>query len=78
MIWRISALAGIVRHIHRLATARGKAHIVFGGAPVYVTFDIDEIAPQYDATMITAQVGAQMLFEIFALMTLNPDWQRGE
>ena len=62
-----------------LATARGEARIVFGGAPVYVRFDIDEIAPQYDATMNTARRGgAQMLFEILALMTLNTDWQRGE
>lgn len=33
--------------------------------------DVVEIAPQYDATTNTAQVGAQMLFEILALMTLN-------
>ena len=33
--------------------------------------DVVEIAPQYDATTNTAQVGAQMLFEIMTLMTLN-------
>lgn len=33
--------------------------------------DVVEIAPQYDATTNTAQVGAQMLFEILTLMTLN-------
>jgi len=30
--------------------------------------DVVEVAPQYDATTNTAQVGAQMLFEILALM----------
>lgn len=37
--------------------------------------DVVEIAPQYDATTNTAHVGAQVLFEILALMTLNPNWQ---
>ena len=36
--------------------------------------DVVEIAPQYDATTNTALVGAQMLFEILALMTLNENW----
>lgn len=40
--------------------------------------DVVEIAPQYDATTNTAQVGAQMLFEILALMTLNDSWQSGD
>ncbi|MGI9248780.1 MAG: agmatinase [Woeseiaceae bacterium] len=33
--------------------------------------DVVEIAPQYDATTNTAHVGAQLLFEILSLMTLN-------
>lgn len=40
--------------------------------------DVVEIAPQYDATTNTTQVGAQMLFEILALMTLNVNWQSGD
>lgn len=40
--------------------------------------DVVEIAPQYDATTNTTQVGAQMLFEILALMTLNDNWQSGD
>lgn len=40
--------------------------------------DVVEIAPQYDATTNTVQVGAQMIFEILALMTLNENWQGGE
>ena len=35
--------------------------------------DVVEVAPQYDATTVTAQVAAQMAFEILSLMTL---WQR--
>jgi guanidinopropionase len=34
--------------------------------------DVVEVAPQYDATTNTAQVGAQMLFEIFSLIPFNP------
>ena len=30
--------------------------------------DVVEVAPQYDATTITAQLGAQMMFEIFCLL----------
>ena len=30
--------------------------------------DVVEVAPQYDATTNTAQVGAQMLFEILSMM----------
>ena len=33
--------------------------------------DVVEIAPQYDATSNTAQVGAQMLFEILCLMAIS-------
>ena len=40
--------------------------------------DVVEIAPQYDAATNTAQVGAQMLFEILSLMTLNDNWPGGE
>ena len=32
--------------------------------------DVVEVAPQYDATTNTAQAGAQMLFEILALVVL--------
>jgi guanidinopropionase len=32
--------------------------------------DVVEVAPQYDANTTTAQLGAQMAFEIFALMAL--------
>ena len=32
--------------------------------------DVVEVAPQYDATSNTAQAGAQMLFEILALVAL--------
>ena len=39
-----------------------------------VAGDVVEIAPQYDATTNTAHVGAQMLFEILSLMTLNERW----
>jgi guanidinopropionase len=34
------------------------------------------VAPQYDATTNTAMVGAQMLFEIFSLVTLSPNFRR--
>lgn len=34
--------------------------------------DVVEVAPQYDPTTNTAQVGAQMLFEIFSLVPFNP------
>jgi len=32
--------------------------------------DVVEVAPQYDATTVTAQVGAQMVFEMLCLMAL--------
>ena len=38
--------------------------------------DVVEVAPQYDATTNTAMVGAQMLFEIFSLVTLSPNFRR--
>ena len=38
--------------------------------------DVVEVAPQYDATSNTAMVGAQMLFEIFSLVTLGPSFKR--
>lgn len=34
--------------------------------------DVVEVAPQYDATTNTAQVGAQILFEILSLMVYSP------
>jgi len=34
--------------------------------------DVVEVAPQYDTTTVTAQVGAQMMFEILALLALAP------
>jgi agmatinase len=39
--------------------------------------DVVEVAPQYDPTSNTAMVGAQMLFEIFSLMVLDPNSSRG-
>jgi guanidinopropionase len=38
--------------------------------------DVVEVAPQYDATTNTAMVGAQILFEIFSLVTLSPNFRR--
>jgi agmatinase len=38
--------------------------------------DVVEVAPQYDPTTNTAMVGAQMLFEIFSLMVLAPNFSR--
>ncbi len=38
--------------------------------------DVVEVAPQYDATTNTAQVGAQMLLEILALISRAPSLQR--
>ncbi|CAH2600337.1 Guanidinopropionase [Rhodovastum atsumiense] len=34
--------------------------------------DVVEVAPQYDPTTVTAQVAAQMLFEMFSLVALAP------
>ena len=33
--------------------------------------DVVEVAPQYDATSVTAQVAAQMLFELFSLVAIR-------
>jgi len=49
------------------AMLRGCADLnVIGG-------DVVEVAPQYDATTNTAQVGAQMLFEILSMMACGRD-----
>jgi agmatinase len=37
--------------------------------------DVVEVAPQYDATTNTAQVGAQMLFEILSLIATSPKFR---
>ena len=48
-----------------LAILRGLAGIdIVGG-------DVVEVAPQYDATTKTAQIGAQMLFELLCLVALR-------
>ncbi len=39
-----------------------------------VAGDVVEVAPQYDTTTITAQAGAQMLFQILCLMVLAPSF----
>jgi guanidinopropionase len=38
--------------------------------------DVVEVAPQYDPTTNTAMVGAQILFEIFSLVTLGRNFRR--
>lgn len=49
-----------------LAIVRGLAGVdIVGG-------DVVEVAPQYDATTATAQIGAQMLFELLCLVALRP------
>ncbi|MEM7501643.1 MAG: agmatinase [Pseudomonadota bacterium] len=48
------------------AILRGCADLAIVGG------DVVEVAPQYDATTNTAQLGAQMLFEILAMMTYSP------
>ncbi len=53
-----------------LAILRGLAGLdIVGG-------DVVEVAPQYDATTITAQVGAQMLFTELCLIAANPKRRR--
>ena len=37
----------------------------------YIGADVVEVAPQYDPTTNTAQLGAQLMFEELALMTLG-------
>ncbi len=49
-----------------LALVRGLAGIDIVGA------DVVEVAPQYDTTTATAQIGAQMLFEELCLVALSP------
>ncbi|WP_439814760.1 agmatinase [Zavarzinia sp. CC-PAN008] len=39
--------------------------------------DVVEVAPQYDATTVTAQTGAQLMFEILCLMTGAPSFAKG-
>jgi len=41
------------------------------GMPI-IGGDVVEVAPQYDATTTTAQIGAQMAFEILSLIALAP------
>jgi guanidinopropionase len=49
-----------------LAILRGLAGLdIVGG-------DVVEVAPQYDATTVTAQIGAQMLFTELCLVAANP------
>ena len=38
--------------------------------------DVVEVAPQYDPTTNTAMVGAQILFELFSLLVLGPNFRR--
>jgi guanidinopropionase len=38
--------------------------------------DVVEVAPQYDASTVTAMVGAQLLFEIFSLTVLGAKFKR--
>ncbi len=38
--------------------------------------DVVEVAPQYDASTNTAQIGAQMLFEILCLTLRNPNFRK--
>jgi len=41
----------------------------------FIGGDVVEVAPQYDPTTNTAQLGAQFLFEILCLMSLSPSHQ---
>ena len=54
-----------------LALLRGLSGIDFVGA------DLVEVAPQYDATTNTAQVGAQILFTMLSLLTLGTRFAAG-
>jgi agmatinase len=51
-------------------TPREAQYILRGlrGLPGLIGGDVVEVAPQYDATTVTAQIGATMLFELLALM----------
>lgn len=54
-------------------TPREAQRIIRGlaGLPI-IGGDVVEVAPQYDGTTNTAQVGAQIMFEILCLMALTP------
>ena len=53
-------------------TPREAQHILRGLAGLdIIGGDVVEVAPQYDATTVTAQVGAMMAFEIMALLALK-------
>jgi agmatinase len=53
-------------------TPREAQHILRGLAGLdIIGGDVVEVAPQYDATTVTAQIGAQMLFELLSLVTLR-------
>lgn len=53
-----------------LALLRGLKGLNFVGG------DVVEVAPEYDATTNTAQIGAQLLFEILSLMQFSPSLPR--
>ena len=53
-------------------TPREAQHILRGLAGLdIIGGDVVEVAPQYDATSVTAQVGAMMAFEIVSLLGLK-------
>jgi agmatinase len=41
-----------------------------------VAGDVVEVAPQYDGSTATAQIGAQMMFQILCLMVMAPSFKR--
>jgi agmatinase len=41
-----------------------------------VAGDVVEVAPQYDGSTATAQIGAQMMFQILCLMVMAPSFRR--
>lgn len=54
-------------------TPREAQRIVRGLAGLAIVGgDVVEVAPQYDASTVTAQVGAQMMFEIASLLAVKP------
>ena len=53
-------------------TPREAQHILRGLAGLdIIGGDVVEVAPQYDATTVTAQIAAQMLFELLSLVTVR-------
>ena len=53
-------------------TPREAQHILRGLAGLdLIGGDVVEVAPQYDATTVTAQIGAMMAFEIVSLLALR-------